>query len=146
MAFCGTPSVGRYKTALKSIFCAIGDAASSFTFKQSLLPTISLTVRKPSFAIYSRSSSAIKRIKFSTYSGFPLKRFRSLGFCVAIPTGHVSRLQTRIITQPIATSGAVAKPNSSAPSRAAIATSLPLINFPSVSSFTQFLNPFCKSV
>ena len=35
-----------------------------------------------------------------------------------MPTGQVSRLHTRIITQPMATSGAVAKPNSSAPSSA----------------------------
>ena len=37
-----------------------------------------------------------------------------------MPTGQVFRWQTRIITQPDTTSGAVAKPNSSAPSSAAI--------------------------
>ena len=50
-------------------------------FQKSLLPTSSSTVRTPSFAIYSRSSSAIKRIKFSTYSGFAcetLTKFRIL--------------------------------------------------------------------
>ena len=37
-----------------------------------------------------------------------------------MPTGQVLRWQTRIMTQPETTSGAVAKPNSSAPSSAAI--------------------------
>ena len=50
----------------------------------------------------------------------PENRSRSSGFCVAMPTGHVSRWQTRIITQPDTTSGAVAKPYSSAPSSAAM--------------------------
>ena len=53
--------------------------------------------------------------KVTTNSGRPVKRARSSGFCVATPTGQVSRWQTRIITQPLTTSGAVAKPNSSAP-------------------------------
>ena len=39
---------------------------------------------------------------------------------MATPTGQVLRWQTRIMMQPRATSGAVAKPNSSAPSSAAI--------------------------
>ena len=65
---------------------------------------------------------------------------------MATPTGHVSKLQTLIITQPIVTSGAVAKPYSSAPSIAAIATSLPLINLPSVSTTTLFLRPFAINV
>ena len=39
---------------------------------------------------------------------------------MATPTGQVFRWQTRIMMQPVATSGAVAKPNSSAPSSAAI--------------------------
>ena len=58
--------------------------------------------------------------KFSTNSGCPVKRLRSSGFWVAIPTGQVSRWQTRIITHPDTTRGAVAKPNSSAPSSAAM--------------------------
>ena len=37
-----------------------------------------------------------------------------------MPTGQVLRWQTRIMTQPAATSGAVEKPNSSAPSSAPI--------------------------
>ena len=38
--------------------------------------------------------------KVSTNSGLPEKRERSSGFCVAMPTGQVSRWQTRIMTQP----------------------------------------------
>ena len=96
--------------------------------------------------MYSLRFCAIKRIKFTTYSGFPVKRLRSSGFWVATPTGQVSRLQTRIITHPIVTSGAVANPNSSAPKIAAIATSRPLINFPSVSIRTRSLNPLAINV
>ena len=48
-----------------------------------------------------------------------------------MPTGQVLRWQTRIITQPITTSGAVAKPNSSAPSSAATTTSRPVFIWPS---------------
>ena len=126
------------------------DRSSSFsrsvrsprTFSKSLRPTSSSMVRTPSLAMYSRSSSAMKRIKFITYSGLPAKRFRSSGFWVAIPAGQVSRLQTRIITQPMVTSGAVAKPNSSAPSIAAIATSRPVISLPSVSIRTLLRSPF----
>ena len=38
--------------------------------------------------------------KFTTNSGLPVKRLRSSGFCVATPTGQVSRWQTRIMMQP----------------------------------------------
>ena len=67
-----------------------------------------------------RASSATKKKKLTTCSGVPAKRLRSSGSCVAIPTGHVFRWQARIITQPVAISGAVEKPISSAPSSAAI--------------------------
>ncbi len=66
--------------------------------------------------------------KFSTNSGLPSKRSRSTGFCVATPTGQVSRWHTRIMMQPDTTSGAVAKPNSSAPSSAATTTSRPVLS------------------
>ena len=49
-----------------------------------------------------------------------------------MPTGHVLRWQARIITQPVAISGAVAKPISSAPSSAATTTSRPVFSCPSV--------------
>ena len=38
--------------------------------------------------------------KVTTNSGLPVKRSRSSGFCVATPTGQVSRWQTRIMMQP----------------------------------------------
>ena len=63
-------------------------------------PMTSSSVRAPMRARYSRTSSAMNSKKFSTNSGLPVKRSRSTGFWVAIPTGHVSRWQTRIITQP----------------------------------------------
>ena len=81
-----------------------------------------------------------------TYSGFPRKRFRRHSFCVATPTGQVSRLQTRIIMQPSVTRGAVANPNSSAPRRDAMATSRPLMSLPSVSRMTRLLKWFRISV
>ena len=69
--------------------------------------------------------------KFTTNSGLPVNRSRSSGFWVATPTGQVSRWQTRIMMQPDTTSGAVAKPNSSAPSSAAMTTSRPVFSWPS---------------
>ena len=50
-----------------------------------------------------------------------------------MPTGQVFKWQTRIIMQPIATIDKVANENSSAPSIAAIAISLPVNSLPSVS-------------
>ena len=55
-----------------------------------------------------------------TCSGLPVKRLRSTGSWVATPTGQVLRWHLRIMMQPAAISGAVAKPNSSAPSSAPI--------------------------
>ena len=75
----------------------------------------------------------MKRMKLTTDCGSPVKFLRSSGFCVATPTGQVSRWQTRIMTQPSVMSGPVANPNSSAPSRAAITTSRPVFSCPSVS-------------
>ena len=54
-----------------------------------------------------------------TCSGWPVKRLRSTGSCVATPTGQVLRWHLRIMMQPAAISGAVAKPNSSAPEQRA---------------------------
>ena len=70
--------------------------------------------------------------KLTTNSGLPVNRLRSSGFWVAMPTGQVSRWQTRIMMQPDTTSGALAKPNSSAPSSAATTTSRPVLSWPSV--------------
>ena len=121
-------------------------SALSLLMRRSERPTNSSTVLTPSLLMYSRSSSAMNSMKFFTYSGFPLNLFLSSGFCVAIPTGHVSRLHTLIMTQPIVTSGAVANPNSSAPSIAAMATSRPVISLPSASRITLFLRSFMISV
>ena len=74
-----------------------------------------------------------------------MKRLRSSGFWVAMPKGQLSRLQTRIMRQPMVTSGAVAKANSSAPSSMATATSRPVISLPSVSSATISRRPFLHS-
>ena len=110
--------------------------APSFIFKRSLRPTSSSAVRAPSFAMISRSCSAMKRMNRSTYSGLPAKRLRSWGSWVATPKGQVPSWHTRIMRQPSVISGAVAKPNSSAPSSSATATSWPDISLPSVSSVT----------
>ena len=61
-----------------------------------------------------------------TCSGWPRKRLRSTGSWVATPTGQVLRWHLRIMMQPAAISGAVAKPNSSAPSSAPTTTSRPV--------------------
>ena len=60
--------------------------------------------------------------------------------------GQVSRLHTRIMTQPRVTRGAVAKPNSSAPSMQAMATSRPVMSLPSVSSTTRERSPLRSRV
>ena len=84
--------------------------------------------------------------KFTTYSALPLKRSRSTGFCVATPTGQVSRWQTRIMMQPLTTSGAVAKPYSSAPSSAAMTTSRPVLSWPSACTTIRSRRPLSSSV
>ena len=57
------------------------------------------------------------------------------GNLYVIPNGDI-RTVTNMM-QPIVTSGAVANPNSSAPSSAAMATSRPVISLPSVSTITR---------
>ncbi len=86
----------RLKSRLRAFQCSIAGRISI----RSARPTISSTVLKPSSAMCSRTSCATKRMKFTTCAGSPAKRSRSSGSCVAIPTGHVLRWQTRIITQP----------------------------------------------
>ena len=75
------------------------------------------------------------------FSGVPTKRFRSTGSCVAMPTGQVFRWHLRIMMQPMATSGAVAKPNSSAPSSAPMTTSRPVFSPPSTCSAMRERKP-----
>ena len=102
--------------------------------------------RNPSIARYSRTSWAMYSKKFTTNSGRPPKRLRSSRFWVATPTGQVSRWQTRIMMQPDTTSGAVAKPYSSAPSSAATTTSRPVFICPSVCTTMRSRSPFSSSV
>ena len=64
-------------------------------------------------------------------SGRPPNFLRSSGSWVATPTGHLFWWQTRAITQPSASSTAVPKANSSAPSAAATTTSWPVRRSPS---------------
>src|ERR1700712_5478149 len=78
--------------------------------RRSTRPIISLSVAKPISAMISRSSSATKKKKLITCSGWPVKRARSTGSWVATPTGQVLRWHLRIMMQPAAISGAVAKP------------------------------------
>ena len=79
--------------------------ALGLTWSRSVRPTSSSTVRTPSLAMYSRSSWAMKvMIVDRRIRACPRKRLRSSGFWVQMPMGQVSRLQTRIMTQPIATS------------------------------------------
>ena len=63
-----------------------------------------------------------------------------------MPTGHVLRWQTRIMMQPIAISGAVEKPNSSAPSSAPITTSRPVFICPSTSTVIRERRSLSSSV
>ena len=63
-----------------------------------------------------------------------------------MPTGQVFRWQTRIMMQPIAISGAVEKPNSSAPSSAATTTSRPVRMPPSTSTTMRERRSFSSSV
>ena len=81
-----------------------------------------------------------------TCSGWPVKRARSTGSWVATPTGQVLRWHLRIMMQPAAISGAVAKPNSSAPSSAPMATSRPVRRPPSTCTAMRPRRPFSTSV
>ena len=133
-------------TGVRSSRLALRLPGTSIWRKHSGWPTISSTVRKPRLAMTSRSCSATKSIKCSTCSGLPRKPRRKRQFCVAMPAGQVSCWQSRCMRQPIEMSGMVAKPNSSAPSRQATATSVPSMSLPSASSTTRERRPFCSSV
>ena len=120
--------------------------SSRSTRSRSTRPTRSLNRATPSDAMITRTSSASSVKKRMTCSGLPANRSRSTGSCVAIPTGHVFRWQTRIMMQPIAISGAVEAPISSAPSSAAITTSRPVRIPPSACSTTRERSPLRTSV
>ena len=106
----------------------------------------SAKLRIPSEAMSPLTSSAMNRRYAVTCSGVPRKRRRSSGFWVAIPTGHVLRWQTRIMMQPSAMSGAVEKPNSSAPSSAPMTTSRPVFSCPSTSTRMRERRSLSRSV
>ena len=53
----------------------------------------------------SRISSAMKKKKLMTCSGWPWNFLRSTGSCVAMPTGQVFRWHLRIMMQPMEISG-----------------------------------------
>ena len=75
--------------------------ACARTLSRSVRPTSSSTVRTPRLAMnLPQLPGPGSVMKFTTYSGLPWKRFRSSGFWVAMPMGQVSRLHTRIMTQP----------------------------------------------
>ena len=58
---------------------------------------------RPSDARISRTSSAMKVIRLTTFSGVPVKRFsRSSGFWVQTPTGQVLEWHWRTMMQPMA--------------------------------------------
>ncbi len=90
-----------------------------------------------------RTSSAMLKKNRTACSGLPAKSLRSSGSWVAIPTEHVLRWHLRNMMQPSAISGAVENPNSSAPSRAPIATSRPVRSPPSTCTRRRPRRSFC---
>jgi hypothetical protein len=63
-----------------------------------------------------------------------------------MPTGHVFLWHLRIMMHPMVMSGAVAKPNSSAPSSAAMITSRPVLSCPSVCTLVRLRRLLAISV
>ena len=140
------PTSGMWSMGERSRPRAFQWSIARLTSRNSARPMASSRFRKPRAARSSRTSSAMYSKKLTTNSGRPVHFLRSSGFCVATPTGQVSRWQTRIITQPETTSGAVANPNSSPPSRAAIMTSRPVFSWPSTCTTILSLRSFRSSV
>ena len=137
---------GCISTLLRSMPSDFQRLIASFWSRHSTWPTASSSVWKPSWASSSRTSCAMNMKKLITCSGLPLNRARNSGSCVAMPCGQVFFWQARIMTQPSTISAAVAKPNSSAPSRAAITTSRPVFNSPSHCTVMRERRPFRTSV
>jgi hypothetical protein len=137
---------GWWKTRLKSSPRAFQCAMPFFMSSRSARPISSSKVRMPSCAMIVRASSATKKKKLTTCSGLPANLRRSTGSCVATPTGQVLRWHLRIMMQPSTTSGAVAKPNSSAPSSAPMTTSRPVFIWPSACTRMRPRRRFSTSV
>ena len=106
----GTCSSGR-----RSIPRAFQWSTASSGTSRSVRPISSSTVRTPSEAMIRARLLGDHEQVVDDVLGLALEAPRSSGSWVATPTGQVLRWQTRIITQPSAISGAVEKPNSSAP-------------------------------
>ena len=131
----------RVKSRPLAFQCSTPERMSS----RSARPIRSSNLRMPSWAMISRTSSAMKKKKLTTCSGLPWNFWRSTG-CVATPTGQVFRWHLRIMMQPSTTSGAVAKPNSSAPSSAPMTTSRPVFIWPSACTRMRLRRRFSTSV
>ena len=94
----------------------------------------------------SRTSCAMNRKKFSTYSGRPSNRSRSSGFWVATPTGQVSRWQTRIMMQPDDHQRRGREAELLGAEQAAMTTSRPVLSWPSVCTTIRSRSPLITSV
>ena len=105
-----------------SIWDRSRDAAlpsTSFRVRRSVRPTISSMVLKPIPESILLTSSARNLQYLTTSSGLESNLFLLSGSWVAMPTGHVFVWHFLHMTHPMATIGAVASPNPSAPSSAA---------------------------
>mmetsp|Transcript_31480 Transcript_31480/g.86682 ORF Transcript_31480/g.86682 Transcript_31480/m.86682 type:complete len:276 (+) Transcript_31480:2629-3456(+) len=122
-----------------SLRCAFGRSMS-------VRPMRSLNFRIPREAMISLVSSASMKRKLMRCSGFPVNFLRNSGSWVATPTGHVLRWHLRIMMQPSVMSGAVVIATSSAPSSAAMTTSLPVRICPSVCNITRSRKPLSTRV
>ena len=125
---------GPVQDRAESMLLAFQCLMASLVSRHSTCPTISSTVRKPNCAMYSRTSSAMNIMKFTTCSGLPSNFFAQLG----ILRRDADRAGVEVADAHHDASGAIsaalAKPNSSAPEQAAIATSRPVLSWPSVST------------
>ncbi len=101
-------------------------------------PTRSSNLRIPSWAMIWRTSSATKKEVVDHVFGLAAQNLAQLAdLAWATPTGQVSGGTAHHDMQPSTTSGAVAKPNSSAPSSAAMTTSRPVFIWPSACTRTR---------
>ena len=112
--------------------------------RNSWLPISSSILETPILLIICLTSSAIYKKKLTTFSGIPLNLFLNSSFWVATPTGHLFVWQTRAIMHPSAIIATEPKPYSSAPSKAAITTSQPVLRPPSVLKITLSRKLFSK--